>query len=91
MEEYNNIYKVLGVDQTKELLDIDIEPLKYILNSGTVKAGSLVEIISFIFETNNDIFKFLIQSDDKFYFDFSLGINSYYLRDYKGCYLRINF
>lgn len=84
LEEYNNIYKVLGVDQTKELLDIDIEPLKYILNSGTVKAGSLVEIISFIFETNNDIFKFLIQSDDKFYFDFSLGINSYYLRDYKG-------
>ena len=84
LEEYNNIYKVLGVDQTKELLDIDIEPLKYILNSGAVKAGSLVEIISFIFETNNDIFKFLIQSDDKFYFEFSLGINSYYLRDYKG-------
>lgn len=84
LEEYNNIYKVLGINQTKELLDIDVEPLKYILNSGTVKAGSLVEIISFIFETNNDIFKFLIQSDDKFYFDFSLGINSYYLRDYKG-------
>ena len=84
LEEYNNIYKVLGADQTKELLDIDVEPLKYILNSGTVKAGSLVKIISFIFETNNDIFKFLIQSDDKFYFDFSLGINSYYLRDYKG-------
>ena len=84
LEEYNNIYKALGIDQTKEILDIDVEPLKYILNSGTVKAGSLVEIISFIFETNNDIFKFLIQSDDKFYFDFSLGINSYYLRDYKG-------
>lgn len=84
LEEYNNIYKALGIDQTKEILDIDVEPLKYILNSGAVKAGSLVEIISFIFETNNDIFKFLIQSDDKFYFEFSLGINSYYLRDYKG-------
>lgn len=84
LEEYNNIYKSLGINQTKQLLDIDVDPLKYILNSGTVKAGSLVEIISFIFDTNNDIFKFLIQSDDKFYFDFSLGINSYYLRDYKG-------
>lgn len=84
LEEYNNIYKTLGINQTREILNIDVEPLKYILNSGTVKAGSLVEIISFIFETNNDIFKFLIQSDDKFYFDFSLGINSYYLRDYKG-------
>lgn len=84
LKEYNNIYKALGINQTKEILDINVEPLKYILNSGTVKAGSLVEIISFIFETNNDIFKFLIQSDDKFYFDFSLGINSYYLRDYKG-------
>lgn len=84
LEEYNNIYKSLGINQTKQLLDIDVDPLKYILNSGTVKAGSLVEIIYFIFETNNDIFKFLNQSDDKFYFDFSLGINSYYLRDYKG-------
>lgn len=84
LEEYNNIYKALGIDQTKEILDIDVEPLKYILNSGTVKAGSLVKIISFIFDTNNDIFKFLSQIDDKFYFDFSLGINSYYLRDYKG-------
>ena len=84
LEEYNNIYKALEINQTKELLDIDVDPLKYILNSGTVKAGSLVKIISFIFETNNDIFKFLSQIDDKFYFDFSLGINSYYLRDYKG-------
>lgn len=84
LEEYNNIYKSLGINQTKQLLDIDVDPLKYILNSGTVKAGSLVKIIYFIFETNNDIFKFLNQSDDKFYFDFSLGINSYYLRDYKG-------
>ena len=82
--EYNNIYKALEINQTKELLDIDVDPLKYILNSGTVKAGSMVKIISFIFETNNDIFKFLSQIDDKFYFDFSLGINSYYLRDYKG-------
>lgn len=84
LEEYNNIYKALEINQTKELLDIDVDPLKYILNSGTVKAGSMVKIISFIFETNNDIFKFLSQIDDKFYFDFSLGINSYYLRDYKG-------
>lgn len=84
LEEYNNIYKALEINQTKELLDIDVDPLKYILNSGTVKAGSMVKIISFIFETNNDIFKFLSQIDDKFYFDFSLGIKSYYLRDYKG-------
>ena len=84
LEKYNKIHNILNINETSKILNIDIEPLKYILNSGTVKAGSLVEIISFIFETNNDIFKFLIQSDDKFYFDFSLGINSYYLRDYKG-------
>lgn len=84
LEKYNKIYNILNVDEASEILNIDIEPLKYILNSGTVKAGSLVEILNFIFDTNNDIFKFLIQKDDKFYFDFSLGINSYYLRDYKG-------
>lgn len=86
LEKYNKIHNILNINETSEILNIDIEPLKYILNSGTLKSASLVEILNFIFETNNDIFKFLIQKDDKFYFDFSLGINSYYLRDYKGLF-----